>query len=272
MTGPRPLAFVTGASRGIGKAIAIALAAAGHDIVITARTVNEGDSIDERTGIALPGSLATTADEIERRGAAVMPLPMDLVDDATVDAACRLTVEQWGPPDVVVNNAIYQGAGTSERFLDTSDEALAKTFHGNVLAQFRVLHRLLPPMIAQGGGTVINVVSAAGLGDPPAPVGEGGWSLAYGTSKGALCRATATLHLELAPLGVSVFGLEPGVVFTERMVAVHGDTFARSTGTTGTTPDVIGRVAAWLATEPAAARWRGRNVHAQPLAADLGLA
>jgi len=267
----RPLAFVTGASRGIGKQIAIALAAAGHDVVITARTVNEGEHVDERTGMALPGSLETTANEVESQGAAVMPLPMDLLDDGAVDNACRLTVGHWGAPTVVVNNAIYQGEGTNTRFLDTSADALRKTFHGNVLAQFRILQNLLPAMIDAGGGSVVNVVSAAGMIDPPAPVGEGGWSLAYGTSKGALCRATGTLHVELAPLGIRVFGLEPGLVFTERMVALHGDEFTKAAGGQATTPDVIGRVCAWLVTDPAAAHWVGKNVHAQPLAAKLGL-
>jgi NAD(P)-dependent dehydrogenase (short-subunit alcohol dehydrogenase family) len=267
----RPLAFVTGASRGIGKQIAIALAAGGHDVVITARTVNEGEAIDERTGRPLAGSLETTAEACEQLGAAVMPLPMDLLDDASVDSACRLTIEHWGPPTVVVNNAIYQGEGTNTRFLDTSDAALAATFHGNVLAQLRILHGLVPAMIAAGGGSVVNVVSAAGMYDPPAPVGEGGWSLAYGTSKGAMCRATGTLALELGPLGIRVFGLEPGLVFTERMTALHGDEFRAASGGTGTTPDVIGAVCRWLVTDPAGERWIGKNVHAQPLAAKLGL-
>jgi NAD(P)-dependent dehydrogenase (short-subunit alcohol dehydrogenase family) len=266
----RPLAFVTGASRGIGKQIAIALAAAGHDLVITARTVNEGDGVDERSGQRLPGSLESTADDVERRGAAVMPLPMDLLDDASVDNACRLTVEHWGPPSVVVNNAIYQGDGTTSRFLDTTDEALEKVFHGNVLAQYRILHRLVPSMIEAGGGSVVNVVSAAGMIDPPSPVGEGGWSLAYGSSKGAFCRATGTLALELGPLGIRVFGLEPGLVFTERMVALHGDEFRAAAGGTGTTPELIGRVCRWLVTDPGGDRWVGKNVHAQPLAAELG--
>lgn len=267
----RPLAFVTGASRGIGKQVAVALAATGHDIVITARTVNEGEHVDERSGLALPGSLATTADECEQHGAAVMPIPMDLLDDASVDNACRLTLELWGAPDVVVNNAIYQGEGTTSRFLDTPIEAFEKTFHGNVLAQFRILKQLVPAMIARGGGTVVNVVSAAGMIDPPAPVGEGGWSIAYGSSKGALCRATGTLALELDATGVRVFGLEPGLVFTERMLAVHGDEFRAASGGTGTTPDVIGRVCAWLVADPAATRFAGKNVHAQPLAVKLGM-
>jgi NAD(P)-dependent dehydrogenase (short-subunit alcohol dehydrogenase family) len=265
----RRLAFVTGASRGIGKQIAIALAANGHDVVITARTVNEGDHIDERSGLALPGSLATTADACEHHGAAVMPLPMDLLDDASVDNACRLTLELWGPPDVIVNNAIYQGEGTASRFLDTPMDALEKTFHGNVLAQYRIIKRFVPAMIDNGGGAIVNVVSAAGMIDPPAPVGEGGWSLAYGTSKGALCRATGTLALELGPVGVRVFGLEPGLVYTERMLAVHGEEFRAAAGGTGTTPDVIGRLCAWLVSDPAAAHFVGKNVHAQPLAAKL---
>ncbi len=267
---PRPLAFVTGASRGIGKQIAIALAAAGYDVVITARTVNEGEAIDERSGVPLPGSLEVTAEACEALGAAVMPLPMDLLDDVSVDTACRLTVEQWGAPDVVVNNAIFQGPGTTSRLLDTPFDALEKSFHGNVLAQLRIIQRLAPTMIDAGGGTIVNVVSAAGMFDPPRPVGEGGWSIAYGSSKGAMVRATGTLALELGASGMRIIGLEPGLVLTERMQALHGNEYLVASGGASTTPEVIGRVLVWLVTDPGAARWVGKNVHAQPLATKLG--
>ncbi len=121
----RPLAFVTCASRGYGKLTAMAFAASGYDIVITARTANEGDAGDDKTG-----SLETTADEVERRGAAVLPLPADLLDDAEIGVACRLTVEHWGAPDVVVNH---------------------------ICAQQRITSRLLPAMAEGAGGAVLTL-------------------------------------------------------------------------------------------------------------------
>src|SRR4051794_30647245 len=107
-------ALVTGASRGIGKGIAIALARAGYDVAITARTVNEGDpsSIAPETGRALPGSLATTAAEIESFGVRAVSVPLDLLELDTLAAAVDAAFEGFGGHlDVLVNNAIYVGEG-----------------------------------------------------------------------------------------------------------------------------------------------------------------
>src|SRR3954454_24616965 len=109
MAEPVRTALVTGASRGIGKANAIALAEAGFDVAITARTVHEGDGRDSGSGRVLPGSLDTTEAAIAAAGQRSLPIAMDLMEDASIDAAVRRLIDAWGMPDVLVNNAIYQG-------------------------------------------------------------------------------------------------------------------------------------------------------------------
>ncbi len=266
-----PIALVTGASRGIGKAVAIALADAGFDIAITARTVHEGDGRDAGSDQVLPGSLDTTEAAIRATGRNAFAVAMDLMDDASIDTAIDRVVSTWGVPDVVVNNAIYQGPGRTARFLDTSQDELHRLLLGNVLAQWRIIRALLPAMIERGHGTIVDITSAAGMIDPPKPTGEGGWSLGYGASKGAFHRTCGVLHAEHAGDGLRIFNLEPGLVHTERMRMAHGSEFEQVAGA-GTTPEVIGRVAAWLVTDPAAEKWRGRTLHAQPLAKEHGWA
>ncbi len=268
MTGAQ-VALVTGASRGIGKAIAIALAGAGFDAAITARTVHEGDGLDAGSDRVLPGSLDTTQAAVEATGRRCLPIPMDLMADASIDAAVAVLFERWGVPDVLVNNAIYQGAGRHARFLDATQDELHHLLVGNVLAQWRIIRSVLPAFVARGAGTILDITSAAGMIDPPKPVGEGGWSLGYGASKGAFHRTCGVLHAEHAVDGLRIFNLEPGLVRTERMQAAHGGEFAAVAGA-GTTPEVIGRVAVWLVTSTDAEKWRGRTLHAQPFAQRQG--
>lgn len=110
----KPRVLVTGASRGIGKATALAFARAGFDVAITARTEVEGqggaNALLGRDGKPLPGSLATTLAELQAAGARAIALPMDLLDTASIDAALARLQSEFGGVDVLVNNAIYQGA------------------------------------------------------------------------------------------------------------------------------------------------------------------
>ena len=257
-----PTALVTGASRGIGKAVAIALAEAGHDVAVTARTVHEGDS-------DAPGSLDTTQAAIEAAGRRALPVAMDLMDDASIDGALRRVVEEWGTPAVLVNNAIYQSPASTARFLDASPDEMHKLLLGNALAQWHVIRTLLPLMIERGSGTIVDITSAAGMFDPPKPTGEGGWALPYSASKAAFHRTCGVLHAEHAGDGLRIFNLEPGLVHTERMQMRTGGRYEEVAGA-GTTPDVIGKVAVWLVTSPEAERWRGKTLHAQPFAEQQG--
>jgi NAD(P)-dependent dehydrogenase (short-subunit alcohol dehydrogenase family) len=267
----RPVAFVTGASRGIGKATAIELAAAGFDVAISARTVVDGAArLDSDRSVVIPGGLDTTQAAVEQHGADCLAVPMDLLDRASVDAAVGAVLARFGRVDVLVNNAIYQGSGTLARFVDLHEADLRRILEGNVVAQLAIIRALLPGMIARGSGTIVNLVSGAGVQAPPAPVGHGGWSLGYALSKAAFGRVAPLLHIEHGDQGIRVFSVDPGLTITERMEATGtADQYRRHFK--GATPDVIARAIRWLATDPASDALRGAVVDAQREVAARGL-
>src|SRR5438105_3353694 len=176
----RPVAFVTGASRGIGKECAVHLARAGHDVVVTARTVHEGEGVDDsdERGRRVPGSLEATASLVEETGARALAVPMDLLDRSSLGAAVGTALAEWGRIDVLVNNAVHTGPGSMSHFLDTSVELLDTKLQANVLSQVVLIKAVLPGMLERGRGTIVNMTSAVAITDPPAPAGQGGWGVA----------------------------------------------------------------------------------------------
>lgn len=269
------VAFVTGASRGIGKGIALHLARAGYDVAMTARTSVEGEGREHSSTVKrsdtspLPGSLATTAALVEETGQRSLAVPSDLLDRASLGVAVTTVLERWGHIDVLVNNARYVGPGHMDRILDTPVDLLDRHMQANAMAPIILIKLVLPSMLERGGGTIINVSSGAGEHDPPAPAGEGGWGLGYGFSKAALNRIAGILALELGDRGIRAYNLEPGFVATER-IAIDMAPFGFD-ASTGVPVDVPGSVAAWLVTDPAAAEPNGRTVDAPTLARELGL-
>ena len=263
----RKVAFVTGASRGIGRASAIALAEAGFDVVVTARTVREGETADGRP---LPGSIETTATQVEAAGQRALPMRLDLLDEASMQAAVDATLAQWGRIDVLLNNAIYIGPANMSPFLELELDEVRTLMQGNLLAQIDLTQKVLPHMLERGRGLVINMVSNAALSDPPAPTGSGGWGFAYGASKAALLRMAGVLAIEHAESGVSFVNLEPGFVLTEAMKLNDPDG-ELSKYAVGAPVEVPGRVIAWLASDDHAGKYNGEIVLAQPLCLELGL-
>ena len=261
----RKVAFVTGASRGIGKACAVHLARAGFDVAITARTVNEGERREHSSTLRasntkpLPGSLSATGALIEAAGARALALPADLLDRASLSAAADAVLGEWGRVDVLVQNGRYIGPGHMDRFLDTPLELLDKHLQANVLAPLLLAQRFLPGMLERGEGRVLDVTSAAGYGDPPRPAGDGGWGMGYGISKAAFHRIAGFLTVELADRGILAVNLQPGLVRTERLDADMGE-FGFSGGAP---PDVMGAVAVWFATNDEAFAWNGQTIEAQ---------
>jgi len=153
----RRVALVTGASRGIGRCAALALARRGFDVVITARTVHEGDGRAHSSSALVPdvpvpiaGSLDATADAVEQMGRTCVPVPMDLMDRASVERTAEVALGTMGRVDVLVNNAIYQGPGTMDRLLDLPLELAERCLVGDYLHPLLLTQLVLPQMLERG--------------------------------------------------------------------------------------------------------------------------
>jgi NAD(P)-dependent dehydrogenase (short-subunit alcohol dehydrogenase family) len=265
-----PVALVTGASRGIGKATAIALAEAGFDVAITARTVHEGEGIDDSdsAGRSVPGSLDTTAALVQGAGRRALAVPMDLMDRASLVAAVERVIDEWGRLDVLVNNAVHTGPGSMLRFDDTTIEMIETKLAANVVAQLVLIKAVLPHMLERGNGTIVNVTSAVAYQDPPAPPGEGGWGSGYAMSKGAFHRIVPSLAVEYPSL--RFFNVQPGYVVTERM-EVNAKTLGLEGRYPGAPPSVPAAVIAWAASSPDADELNGTTIEAQQVAKQRSL-
>lgn len=267
----RPTVVITGASRGIGKATALAFARAGYDVAITARTEVEGQrhnhSVSRRDGQALPGSLATTLGELEACGVKALALRMDLLEPASIDAAAAAVLKRFGRIDVLINNAIYQGADLNARFLDLNAAGLTRVWQGYVAGPVRLTQNVLRQMLIQeGGGTVINVTSSAGETDPPLAAGHGGWGYAYGSAKAAVSRLAGVLAIEHVDDGIRAYTVNPGVVSTEALHATLGEDGALVIKLGAAPPEVPAQVMLWLASNRSAPAYQRRTINAQPFA------
>jgi NAD(P)-dependent dehydrogenase (short-subunit alcohol dehydrogenase family) len=264
------VALVTGASRGIGKGSAIALAQAGFDVAIAARTLHEGEGRDElEPGRVLEGSLDNTAAAIRETGRQVLSVRLDLLDRATWSSAIEQVLCEWGRVDVLVNNARHQRHDHKARFLDASLETLDVELNANLIAPVVMARLVVPQMVARGSGTIVTLTSAAGFRDPDAVAEKGGWSTSYALAKGGLHRLAPMIAMELGDKGLKAFNLTPGFVIGEknkaRLLALG------MTRHSGAPPSVPGAVIAWLASAPEAAALNGKTIQAQPFALERGL-
>ena len=185
----RPRVLVTGASRGIGRATALALARTGHDLVVTARTEPQ---------------LASLAKELRALGARAQPLVMDVTDADSVRVAVAAALAE-GPIDVLVNNA-----GIAEQRLFLAQDAAYREHEMNVnyFGAQRVTAAVLPHMIARRRGTLVNVSSV--LGEVPCPS-----TANYSGTKAALAAWSHALRGEIAHHGVRVVVFVPSHTATE---------------------------------------------------------
>ena len=209
-------ALVTGASRGIGAAIARRLAAEGADVAITARTLD--------THPTLSGSLRQTAARLAVHGGRVGVVVADLIDDADrLRIVPEAVVALGGPIDILVNNA---AAAIYQPVAEISTKRRRLMFEANVHAPLDLAQAVLPGMVAAGRGWIVNVSSgSARLWDgPPFPTGVTGSAITmYGASKSALNRWTNGLGAELVGSGVRVNSVEPrAAVMSEGADALVG--------------------------------------------------
>jgi hypothetical protein len=202
------VAIVTGASRGIGKQIALRLARNGVNLVLAARTLEAGKS-------RWPGSLEETAAEVRTLGAQAACVKCDVTVRAEVEALCRRALEQYGRVDILVNNALYLGPGNYNPFLETAFETWDRNIEANLMAAVVASKACLPSMLAKSSGVILNLTSSAATMTALTP-GALGIGAPYTVSKAALNRFVVAIALEMRESGIGVFLLDPGTVMTER--------------------------------------------------------
>jgi NAD(P)-dependent dehydrogenase (short-subunit alcohol dehydrogenase family) len=271
----RKVAFLTGASRGIGRACALELARRGFDLVVTARTVTGAERLEHSSTVRksittpLPGSLAETAAAARALGVEAEAVKLDLAERADWPAAVERALERFGRIDVLVNNGRYIGPGHMDPFEDTPVELIEQMLVCNVVAPLHLIKLCLPAMRRQGGGIIINVTSSAGEREIPAPIGQGGWGLGYSLSKAAFNRMVPGLAKELRGDHIAVIGLMPGFVATERMATELAEFgFDASKGLPVENP---ARVCGMLATAEDPLFFSGRDVYGPAFHAEHAL-
>ncbi len=272
-----PVVLVTGASRVIGAATALAFGRGGWRVAIAARTQTEGQALDHQLrrpdGVALAGSLGAPAEALRAVGTEVFAQSMDLMDSASLDAGLDAVLAHFGRIDLLINNAVYQDREINALLRDLDDAALQRTLGGNVVAPFHLVRRLLPTLVAQGGGQIINVCSGAGRHDPPVPADQSGWGFAYGASKAALGRLAGCINTEYGRHGLRAYSVNPGLVSTEAVTATLGDSGVLEQRHGAMRPRTIAAALLWLATDaraPQLAR-SAQMIDLQPLVREHGL-
>ena len=252
------IAVVTGASRGAGKGIALALGSTGATVYITGRTAHDGDS-------DLPGSLATTAKQIDERGGVGVPVVCDHADDAQVEAVFTQVRAEQGRLDVLVNNAFaIPDHITSRRpFWEKGLPQQAPLDVG--LRSSYVASFFAAPLLIEGGRLLVNTSSFGGTCYMHGP--------AYGAVKAGVDKMAHDMAEDLRPFDVAAVSLWMGFLRTERTEALFTSTDHRYAAMTAhaESAEFPGRVIAALAASPDRMAYSGRVLVAAELAAELGV-
>jgi 3-oxoacyl-[acyl-carrier protein] reductase len=191
------VSIVTGASRGIGAAAAIALGKAGASVMLAARDA----ALTE-----------TNAQQINSAGGKGASIACDVADYAACQRLVEETTQRFGPPDALVNNAgVIEPIGA----VATADPALwARNIQVNLIGAYHAIRAVLPAMLQQGRGRIINLSSGAALRP------QEGWS-AYCTAKAGLAMLTRSIDMEHRAAGIRVFGFQPGTTDTDMQVIIR---------------------------------------------------
>lgn len=186
------VAIVTGASRGLGRAMVVALVEQGMKVIAVARSMDELQQLQE-----------TAPDQIKA-------IQCDMMDRKAVAALATLAVDNFGRLDVVVNNAGIAPAG---KFIDQDQEEWDRVMAVNVTAPAILSREALKHMTERGSGKIINIASTSGI------LGKA-MLVSYSSSKGALLQFTKALSAEVAKLGIQVNAIAPGAFETDAQSAV----------------------------------------------------
>lgn len=242
----RPVALVTGATRGIGRAIAIALGRAGFAVAVTGRTMMEGEGrMESMGGAPVPGSVASTIAAIKAEGGEAMGARLDLLDRASIDAGVTAVLDHWGRIDVLVNNGIYQGPVILQPMMEAALEDAERAVAGNFTNQFYLSRAVLKIMVAQGSGRMIFMSTLSSV--QPAADG-GGVGLFYLAPKAAFNRIPDFINLEHGKDGISAFLIEPRFTLTDTLLAAM-DNAAETIGQgeAARDPQETAQTVVWLA-------------------------
>jgi 3-oxoacyl-[acyl-carrier protein] reductase len=223
------VAVVTGAGRGIGRAVALAYAKMGADVVCVSRTEENS---------------AKVATEVEALGRKTWPLAVDVSDTAAVAAAAKEILESAGRVDILVNNA---GVTRDNLLMRMSEEEWDTVIDTNLKGAFNFTKAFSRPFIRQRSGRIINIASVIGL------IGNAGQSN-YAASKAALIGFTKSIAKELAPRGITVNAIAPGFIETDMTAALDDKVREGILGNVPLgrfgSPDDIAHAAVFLAMEP----------------------
>ena len=242
------VAVVTGASRGIGRAIAIDFARAGADVVVTARS-------SEKSPSELPGTIEETAREVEALGRRALAIPMDVTKEDQIQAMAERTLSEFGRCDILVNNAAISSPA---RFHETPLKRWDLVMNVNVRGPVMCMQAFLPGMIERKSGRIINISSfLSQMVMPP--------MVSYSVSKIALEKLTEYMGVELAPYSIAVNALR-----IELNIASEGWMY-RNPGTDFSTwdkPEAASEVTLWMATRPP--DWTGQVVTIEDIRKRMG--
>jgi NAD(P)-dependent dehydrogenase (short-subunit alcohol dehydrogenase family) len=255
------VAVVTGASRGIGKGTALALAEHGATVYVTGRTLSPG-------GHALPGSLEETVAEVNARGGRGVAVAMDLLDDAQIAEVFEQVRRDEGRLDVLVNNAMSIPDSMTQR-VGFWDKPLAdewQIWDTGVRAAFVAAWHAARVMVPQGSGLIAALSGYVGVTYT--------YDVVFGTTKGATDRMMRDMGHELQGTGVSAVSLWQGFTYTERAIenlkSVPGMA-SQLNSAVGSSPEFPGRVIAALAMDPEVAAKSGGTFINAELAAEYGV-
>lgn len=231
------VAIVTGGSRGIGRAVCQGLAQAGAKVVVASRTEEEVPPGSEFERYAA-GNIRDTAEAIRRAGGEAMAVKCDVSNSEEIRSLVETTLDRYGTIDVVFSNA---GIDCESPVVDLDPELLDRCLAVNVRAPLLLCKYALPPMLAQGSGSIIGITSGSARGYREGRVG-------YSMSKAALERMFLSLAEEVRPSNIAVNLLSPGRVDT--WMNRRGD-WPGTAHIPMVEPDLVIPAAVWLAGQSA---------------------